>query len=50
MRKLNEYISREANKEDGCTSRFNSLPSMVITLGANMDKTPGTSAHTIYLI
>jgi hypothetical protein len=27
MRNLNEYIAREANKEDGCTGRFYFLPS-----------------------
>jgi len=32
MRNLNEYIAREANKEDVCTGRFYSLPSMALTL------------------
>ncbi|MFQ3217670.1 MAG: hypothetical protein ACI8R9_000747 [Paraglaciecola sp.] len=32
MCNLNEYIAREANKEDGCTGRFYSLPSMAFTL------------------
>jgi len=35
MRNLNEYIAREANKEDGCTGRFYSLPSMALTLRAS---------------
>ncbi|MFT7417743.1 MAG: hypothetical protein ACI9DS_002917 [Glaciecola sp.] len=35
MRDLNEYIAREANKEDKCTGRFYSLPSMALTLGAS---------------
>jgi hypothetical protein len=35
MRNLNEYIAREANKEDGCTGRFYSPPSMVLTLWAS---------------
>ena len=32
MRNLNEYIAREANKEDGCTGRFYSQPSLAFTL------------------
>jgi REP element-mobilizing transposase RayT len=35
MRNLNEYIAREANKEDGCTGRFYSLPSLALTLRAS---------------
>lgn len=35
MRSLNEHIAREANKEDGCTGRFYSLPSMALTLRAS---------------
>jgi hypothetical protein len=35
MRNLNEYIAREANNEDGCTGRFYSLPSLVLTLRAS---------------
>jgi hypothetical protein len=35
MRDLNEYIAREANKEDKCTGRFYSLPSMALTLRAS---------------
>jgi hypothetical protein len=35
MRNLNEYIAREANKEDGCTGRFYSPPSMALTLWAS---------------
>jgi hypothetical protein len=35
MRNLNEYIAREANKEDKCTGRFYSLPSMALTLLAS---------------
>ena len=35
MRNLNEFIAREANKEDGCTGRFYSLPFMVLTLRAS---------------
>jgi hypothetical protein len=34
MRNLNEYIAREANKEDGCTDRFYSLPFMALTFRA----------------
>ena len=32
MRLLNEDIVRKANKEDNCTGRFYSLPSMTLTL------------------
>jgi hypothetical protein len=32
---LNEYIAREANKEDGYIGRFYLLPSMVLTLWAS---------------
>jgi hypothetical protein len=35
MRNLNEHIARGANKEDGCTGRFYSLPSMALTLQAS---------------
>ena len=35
VRNLNEYIAREANKEDKCTGRFYSLPSMALTLWAS---------------
>jgi len=35
MRNLNEFIAREANKEDGCTGRFYLLPSMAHTLWAS---------------
>jgi hypothetical protein len=35
MRNLNEYIARVANKEDGFTGRFYSLPSMALTLRAS---------------
>ena len=35
MRNLNEYIGREANKEDGCTGRFYSPPSSALTLRAS---------------
>ncbi|KAA1155662.1 hypothetical protein EU510_02430 [Pseudoalteromonas sp. FUC4] len=34
MRLLNEDIARRANKEDNCTGRFYSLPSMALTLRA----------------
>jgi hypothetical protein len=35
MRNLNEHMAREANKEDGCTGRLYSLPSMALTLRAS---------------
>ena len=35
MRDLNEYIAREANKEDKCSGRFYSLPSLPLTLRAS---------------
>jgi hypothetical protein len=35
MRVLNEAIAREANQEDGCTSRFSSGPSMARPLRAD---------------
>jgi hypothetical protein len=35
MRNLNEYIAREANKEDNCSGRFYSLPSLALTLRAS---------------
>jgi hypothetical protein len=35
MRNLNEYIAREANKEDGCKGRFYSPPSLALTLRAS---------------
>ncbi|MBB1398344.1 transposase [Pseudoalteromonas sp. SG44-8] len=34
MKNLNEYIAREANKEDNCTGKFYSLPSLALTLRA----------------
>ena len=33
MASLSELIARQANKEDGCTGRFYSLPSMALTYG-----------------
>jgi REP element-mobilizing transposase RayT len=35
MRNLNEYIAREANKEDKCTGIFYSPPSLALTLRAS---------------
>jgi hypothetical protein len=35
MRNLNEYIAREANKENGYTGRFYLLPYMALILWAN---------------
>jgi hypothetical protein len=35
MRSLSKPIARMANKEDKCTGRFHSLPSMALTLRAN---------------
>jgi hypothetical protein len=35
MRSLSEPIARMANKEDQCTGRFYSLPSMALTLRAS---------------
>jgi hypothetical protein len=35
MRNLNEYIARAANKEDGCTGRCFSPPSLALTLRAS---------------
>jgi hypothetical protein len=35
MRDLNEYIAREENKEDACTGRFYSPPSLALTLRAS---------------
>ncbi len=35
MRSLSEPIARMANKEDKCTGRFYSLPSMALTLRAS---------------
>ena len=34
MRIINETIAKQANKEDNCTGRFYSLPSMALTLRA----------------
>ena len=35
MRNLNEHIARGANKEDGCSGWFYSLPSMALSLQAS---------------
>ena len=35
MRHLNEHIAREANKEDQCTGRFYSQPSLALSLRAS---------------
>jgi len=35
MSNTNEYIAREANKEDKCTGRFYSLPFMALPLRAS---------------
>ena len=35
MASLSEPIARQANKEDGCTGRFYSLPSLALTLRAS---------------
>jgi hypothetical protein len=35
MKCLNETIARAANKEDNCTGKFYSLPSMALTLRAS---------------
>jgi hypothetical protein len=35
MRNINEYIAREAKKEDKCTGRFYSPPSLSLTLRTN---------------
>jgi hypothetical protein len=35
MASLSEPIARQANKEDGCTGRFYSLPSLALTLPTN---------------
>jgi hypothetical protein len=35
MRNLNEYIACETNKEDKCTGRFYSPPSLALTLRAS---------------
>ncbi|AGH46381.1 hypothetical protein C427_4279 [Paraglaciecola psychrophila 170] len=35
MRNLNQYIAREADKEDKCTGRFYSPPSLALSLRAS---------------
>jgi hypothetical protein len=35
MASLNEPIARQANKEDGCTGRFYSLPSLALIVRAS---------------
>jgi hypothetical protein len=35
MASLSEPIARQVNKEDGCTGRFYSLPSLALTLRAS---------------
>ena len=35
MKCLNEFIARESNKEDNCTGKFYSLPSMALTQRAS---------------
>ncbi|GGZ49783.1 hypothetical protein GCM10011274_04810 [Paraglaciecola chathamensis] len=35
MRDLKEYIARQANKEDDCTGRFYSQPSLALSLRAS---------------
>ena len=35
MANLSELIARQANKEDGCTGRFYSLPSLALTVRAS---------------
>ena len=35
MASLSEPIARKSNKEDGCTDRFYSLPSIALTFGVS---------------